>query len=247
MKIIISPAKQMENDDNFSYKQLPQLLDKTKQIYAKLNSMTYEEQKALWGCNEALAEEAHHRLERSLEDRPVQALSAYKGLQYIHMGSKLFTRDEWHYLCDSLRILSGLYGILRPDDGIVPYRLEMQAKLDVDGTKNLYRFWNSAIAEALFAEEACVLNLASKEYSKAVEPYLKNYPKVKFVTCEFACGTEAKHKVKATEAKMARGSMVRWCAENKAQKPEDVKAFNVYGYVFCESQSDETHYLFLKK
>ena len=85
----------MENDDSFSYKQLPQLLDKTKQIYAKLNSMTYEEQKALWGCNEALAEEAHHRLKRSLEDRPVQALSAYKGLQYIHMGSKLFTKASF--------------------------------------------------------------------------------------------------------------------------------------------------------
>lgn len=89
-----------------------------------------------------------------------------------------------------------------------------------------------------------ILNLASREYFSAVEPYLED--DVRCVTCVFACGTPSRHRVKATEAKMCRGSMVRWCAENNARRPEEVRAFAGCGYRFSEEGSDENTYLFLK-
>ena len=87
------------------------------------------------------------------------------------------------YIREHLRILSGFYGLLRPFDGVTPYRLEMQARLSVDGKKDLYAFWGGRLAEHLAAETDLVLNLASKEYSRAVEPYLP--ASVRFLTCTF--------------------------------------------------------------
>ena len=100
------------------------------------------------------------------------AVTAYEGIQYRYMAPGVMETVHLDYLRGHLRILSGFYGLLRPFDGVIPYRLEMQAQLKVDGCLDLYRFWGDRLARQLALETDCVLNLASKEYSKAVEPHL---------------------------------------------------------------------------
>ena len=142
-----------------------------------------------------------------------------------------------------MRILSGFYGLLRPFDGVTPYRLEMQAKLAVDGCRDLYQFWGDRLAHQLASETNVVLNLASKEYSKAVEAHL---PKtVQFVTCVFGELKDGKIIEKGTKCKMARGQMVRWLAENQIKSLEDLQAFDQLGYRFCCSPSSGNHTAYL--
>ena len=135
---------------------------------------------------------------------------------------------------------------------MVPYRLEMQTKLSVDGSRDLYDYWGDAIYQKLTEGEECplIINLASKEYSRAVEPWLSS--RDRFVTCVF--GEEAqdkngrsKVKVKATQAKMARGSMVRYLAEIHGETVEDVKGFREEGYRFREELSGESELVFSRK
>ena len=144
---------------------------------------------------------------------------------------------------EHLRILSGFYGILRPFDGVTPYRLEMQAKLRMGEAKDLYAFWGDAIARELTEGTDCVVNLASKEYSQAVEPWLPEG--VRLITCVF--GEEKNGKVieKGTQCKMARGEMVRWMAENRVTDPEDLKAFDRLKYRFAPEYSGGDTLVFL--
>ena len=141
--------------------------------------------------------------------------------------------------------MSGFYGILRPFDGVIPYRLEMQAKLPIGDAKDLYAFWGSALASSLLAEADCIINLASKEYSLCVSRYLPE--SVHFITCVF--GEEKGGKVieKGTMCKMARGEMVRFMAENQLKQPEALKTFSRLDYQYCEEKSDEHTYVFLRK
>lgn len=247
MKIIISPAKQMQVDTEACDCRVPQFLAQTKILLAKMQSMTLPELQQLWGCNDALAEQNYRRIKNMrLEDNVTPSVLAYVGLQYTHMGPRVLEQQAWDYVCANLRILSGFYGLLRADDGVAPYRLEMQARLEAAGCKNLYSFWGRSLYDALTGEDKVVLNLASKEYSKAIEPFLTD--EVRMVTCIFGCAAAVKagYKVKATEAKMARGSMVRWCAEHNAQNPEAVQNFDAYGYRFRPELSSAQEYVFVK-
>ena len=246
MKIIISPAKQMQIDtEAFPCTQVA-FLQQTKEILLKLRGMSMPELQKLWACNDALAEQNFERISQmDLARNLTPAVLAYVGLQYTHMGPRVLESDAWDYVCANLRILSGFYGLLRASDGVTPYRLEMQAKLELAGKKNLYQYWGRSLYDALVSEDKVILNLASKEYSKAVEPYLDK--DVRFVTCIFGCADKkGGYKVKATEAKMARGSMVRWCAEHNAQSPEAVQAFATYGYSYRPELSTATEYVFVK-
>ena len=246
MKIIISPAKKMRVDnDTFVPLSKPAFLDKTEKIKEALTKMELPALQKLWECNDEIAELNFKRLQgMNLERNLTPAVFAYDGLQYQHIAPNVLDEEALDYLQKNLRILSGFYGILRAFDGVVPYRLEMQARLACDGFKNLYAFWNSLLYDELTKDDREVLNLASKEYSKAVEPFVKDG--VSFVTCVFGTYVKGKLKVKATEAKMARGEMVRLCAENKVQSIEEVKAYNVRGYVFNEELSTETEFVFVK-
>ena len=246
MKIIISPAKQMQVDTEAFACTAPQFLSQTREILAKLQAMSMPELQKLWDCNDALAEQNYERIRRmDLERNLTPAVLAYVGLQYTHMGPRVLEAEAWEYVCANLRILSGFYGLLRASDGVAPYRLEMQAKLVVAGKKNLYQYWDRRLCDTLTCEDKVILNLASKEYSKAVEPYLGK--DVRFVSCIFGCSDKkGGYKVKATEAKMARGSMVRWCAEHNAQSPEAVQAFATYGYTYRPDLSTATEYVFVK-
>ena len=145
---------------------------------------------------------------------------------------------------EKLCILSGFYGVLRPMDAVTPYRLELQAKAAVAGHKNLYAFWGDKLYRAVRDESAVIINLASKEYSKAIEAYLQ--PEDRFITCVFGELLGGKLVQKGVYAKMARGEMVRYLAEIGAEQPEELKGFSRSGYVFREELSTETNYVFAR-
>lgn len=246
MRIIISPAKKMNVDtDSFAVEGLPLFLDQTERLKAVLQSMPPRELQALWKCNGAIAALNVERLQTmDLHRRLTPAVLAYEGIQYQYMAPGVFESGHLAYIREHLRILSGFYGLLRPFDGVTPYRLEMQARLSVDGCKDLYAFWGGQLAEQLAAETDLVLNLASREYSRAVEPHLPS--SVRFLTCSFGEWKNGKVVEKGTMCKMARGQMVRWLAEHDVTTPEDIRSFSELGYQFSPVHSAEDHFVFLK-
>ena len=129
MQIIISPAKKMRTDtDSFIWKDLPVFLSRTEVIFTELKKLSYEELKALWKCNDKIAAQNVERLQTlDLHKALTPAVMAYEGIQYQYMAPGVFSQEELAYVQDHLRILSGFYGLLRPFDGVIPYRLEMQA------------------------------------------------------------------------------------------------------------------------
>ena len=245
MRIIIAPAKKMVVDtDSFAVDSLPQFLEQTERLKAVLQGMSPKELQALWKCNDTIAKLNAERLEHmDLRRSLTPAILSYEGIQYRYMAPGVMEASHLDYLREHLRILSGFYGLLRPFDGVTPYRLEMQARLPVDGHRDLYQFWGGDLARQLAAETDFVLNLASKEYSRAVEPHL---PKaVRFLTCTFGQWKEGRVVEKGTMCKMARGQMVRWLAENQIKSPEDIRAFDQLGYRFCRSTSVWNHTVLL--
>ena len=246
MRVIISPAKKMRVDrDSFSCRDLPRFLQKTDILLERLRGMSEAELQKLWKCNDKIASENIERLQRmELRSGLTPAIYAYEGIQYQYMCPNVFTDEELEYIQEHLRIISGFYGILRPFDGVTPYRLEMQAKLPVGDTKDLYGFWESEIAEALFSETDCVINLASKEYSQCVFKYL---PKTaRMITCVFGEKLNGKIVEKGTMCKMARGEMVRFMAEQRIRDPEQLKEFGGLGYTYSAADSENDRYVFLK-
>ena len=246
MRIIISPAKKMVVDtDSFAVKDPPIFLERTERLKTALQDMSPAELQALWKCNDAIAKLNVERLSAiDLRRRLTPAILSYEGIQYQYMAPRVMETAQLDRLQEHLRILSGFYGLLRPFDGVTPYRLEMQAKLPVDGHRDLYGFWGGALARELAAETDFVLNLASKEYSRAVEPHL---PKsVRFLTCTFGEWKGGKIVEKGTLCKMARGQMVRWLAEHNITSWADIRAFDLLGYRFQPELSTESHYVFLK-
>ena len=248
MRIILSPAKKMNGDtDALPWRDLPAFLPKAQQLLNQLRLMSFEELKRLWKCNDSIARLNVERLSgMDLRGNLKPAILAYEGIQYQYMAADVFTQNEYDYVQEHLRILSGFYGMLRPLDGVTPYRLEMQAKLKTDVHRDLYGFWGDKIYRELAGDgQAVILNLASKEYSRAVEPYLR--PGDRFVTCVFGTLKDGKVRVKATEAKMARGEMVRFLAGIRASEPEEARAFEEIGFAFCEERSTDCEYVFLKE
>lgn len=246
MRIIISPAKKMKVDtDSFPYRDLPVFLSNTEEICGELQSMSYEELKKLWKCNDQIAQLNVRRLQdMDLYNRLTPAVLAYEGIQYQYMAPGVFTDQEFGYIQEHLRILSGFYGILRPFDGVTPYRLEMQAKLKIGACKDLYVYWGDRLAKTLFAETDCILNLASREYSICVSKYLPDT--ARFITCVFGEENDGKVIEKGTMCKMARGEMVRFMAQYQIENPDQIKSFDRLNYRFDESRSDDSTYIFLR-
>ena len=245
MKIIISPAKKMNIDtDSLGCSGMPVFLSKTEQLRDKLQTMSWEELKKLWKCNDRIAELNVKRLkDMNLQTGLTPAILAYEGIQYQYMAPGVFADTELAYVQEHLRILSGFYGILRPFDGVTPYRLEMQAKLKVGDAKDLYGFWADSIAKDLLAETDCIVNLASREYSVCVSRHLPQ--SARFITCVF--GEEKGGKVieKGTMCKMARGEMVRFMAERQIKEPEEIREFDRLNYVYSPKWSKDDIYVFL--
>lgn len=245
MRVIISPAKRMRVDlDGFPVGGLPRFLDRTERLKAAMQAMEPQALQKLWRCNDTIAQVNVERLrEMDLRRRLTPAVLSYEGIQYRYMAPGVMEGGHLAYLREHLRILSGFYGLLGPFDGVTPYRLEMQAPLSVDGCGDLYGFWGGALAEQLAAETDCVLNLASREYSRAVESWLPEH--VRWYTCVFGELRAGRVVEKGTLCKMARGQMVRWLAENGVAGPEEVRAFGELGYRFSPAHSGARTFVFL--
>lgn len=268
MRIIISPAKKMNVDtDTLAPEGMPAFLEEAEQLMGWMRRLSFEEAKALWKCNDRIAEQNYRRFqEMDLRRNLTPAVIAYEGIQYQYMAPAVFGGAETEYIREHLRILSGFYGVLRPFDGVVPYRLEMQAKASDAG--DLYKFWGEKLYREVTDRDrgtpvcgsgekdsmqqkgerrkgALILNLASKEYSRCIERYLQ--PEDIFLTVTFGELIGGKVKQKGTFAKMARGEMVRYLAECKVEEPEGIKGFKRLGYHFSESLSTEKEYVFLKQ
>lgn len=246
MKIIISPAKKMNVDnDSFAPKNLPQFLEKTEKISQLLQAMSYENLQKMWKCNDSLADLNFERVQNlNLKENLSPAIFSYEGIQYKHIAPNIMEMTSLDYLQEHLCILSGFYGILSPFDAVTPYRLEMGAKLPVDGHKNLYSFWGNTLATVLSNDNDFILNLASHEYSKAVKPHL---PQNKtFLTCTFGELKYNKVVEKATLCKMARGEMIRFLAENQIKNTENLKKFSELNFYFHAGSSSPDHFVFLR-
>ena len=230
--------------DSLPYQTLPVFLPRTEQLCKILQSMSNTELKKLWKCNDQIAQLNIQRLQNmDLHNRLTPAVLAYEGIQYQYMAPGVFTEEAFHYIQEHLRILSGFYGILKPFDGVTPYRLEMQAKLRVGEAKDLYAYWGDSLAKTLFTETNCIINLASKEYSICVSKHLPN--DVRLITCVFGEEKDGKVIEKGTMCKMARGEMVRFMAENQITDPEQIKSFDRLNYRFDPSRSNEELFIFV--
>lgn len=247
MQIIISPAKQMREDpDCVDWQQLPAFLPKTQMLLKQMRSMDSSALQTLWKCNDKIAKLNAERVEHmELQRNLTPALFAYQGIQYQYMEPRAFTAQEMAYVEKHLRIVSGFYGLLRPLDGVTPYRLEMQSRLRVGDCADLYAFWADDIARSLFAETDCVLNLASREYSVCVSKYLP--PQARMITCVFGEEHNGRVVEKGTLCKMARGEMVRFLAENQVEQPEDIRAFDRMQFHHEPALSDAQRFVFVRR
>lgn len=246
MKIIIAPAKKMKVDqDTFLVRSEPVFLDKTQELLDFLKTRDFDQLKGLWKANDNIVRANQNNLLTSKLDRNLTpAILAFSGIQYQYLAGDILPQEGLDYLQDHLRILSGFYGILRPFDGIIPYRLELKTQMTGFKDYSLYHFWEDLPYQNLFTNTETVINLASLEYSRLISPYLKDGQKM--ITIKFLESKNEKWRQIATHAKMARGEMVRFAAKEQISKPEDLKSFSDFGYAFSEEDSTEEDYVFKK-
>ena len=246
MRIILSPAKKMQHDENGpAYRDLPIFLSDAEKIKDSLKEKSFSELRALWACNEKITEQNIERLSSmDLREKLTPAILSYDGIAYQYMAPTVFETEMLSYVQEHLRILSGFYGIVRPMDGVTPYRLEMQAKLEMDGAKNLYEYWGDRLYKEVRDSSGIIINLASKEYSKCIEKYLQ--PGDRYISCNFFEEQEGKLVQKGVYCKMARGEMVRFMAEKRVEEPEGIKDFAVMGYRYAKELSSEKEYIFVR-
>ena len=246
MRIIIAPAKKMVEDvDTLRPQGLPAFVNDAEMLKNWINSLSYEQQKALWRCSDTIARQNAERFAHmDLRHNLTPALLAYDGIQYTYMAPTVFEDGQVAYVQEHLRILSGFYGVLRPLDGVVPYRLEMQAKATVGSCANLYEFWGSRLYDEVMDESHVLVNLASQEYAKAVSRHLRLQDLM--VTCVFGELEGGRVVQKGVYAKMARGEMVRFLASVGANQPEAMRSFSWSGYAFDETRSTKERYVFVR-
>lgn len=230
--------------DAFAAYGMPEFIEDAGILMKKIQSLSFADAKSLWKCNDKIAKLNYERFQHmELERGLIPAIMAYDGLQYQHMAPGIFTADALSYLAEHLRILSGFYGLLGPFDGVTPYRLEMQAKLSVNGYKDLYDFWGSRLYRSLLDEDRVIVNLASREYAHCIERYV--VPEDRFLTIVFGELAGGKIRQKGTLVKMARGEMVRFMAEHQIRSLEQIKEFCELGFSFSEELSDDAKCVFV--
>lgn len=248
MRIIVSPAKKMRvYTESPRPLGTPRFLGDAERILAWMRTLPYPEVKRLWAASDAIARPVYDRLPHLDLTDPAEltpALLAYDGIAFAYMAPDVFSEQDFAYVDDHLLILSGLYGVLRPYDGVVPYRLEMQAKAHVAGTRSLYDYWGDRIAKAVAAPGETVVNLASKEYSRCVERHLP--AGARLVTCTFGELVGGRVVQRGVYAKMARGDMVRFMAEQGVEGPEGLRSYDRMGYRLDEGRSDADELVFVR-
>ncbi len=252
MKIIISPAKSLdfETKATTSLFTTPSFLDQSEKLNKKLKTLSRKKLGELMKISQPLADLNYHRNQDWEKDYTLengkQAVYAFTGEVYRGLDVTTLPEEKLPQLQEKLRILSGLYGIIKPLDVMLPYRLEMGTKLKVGRTENLYKFWGNSLAESLNEEmkdNELFVNLASTEYFKAVPQKALKVPMITPVFKELKNG---QYKVIMTYAKKARGLMVRYILDNDVETLEELKGFDVEGYGFSETLSTETELIFTR-
>ena len=252
MKILISPSKTLSFDSevNCEFKSESRLIDETKILHKILLNYSSEDLKGLMSVSDKIAELNYNRFKNwedpTLSNDSRQAVYAFKGDVYSGLDADTIEEDKFDYLQNSLRILSGYYGLLRPFDQILPYRLEMGTKLENENGNNLYKFWGDKITDVLnedINEDDIIVNLASDEYFKSIN---KDKIKSKVITPVFKEFKNGTYKVIAIYAKKARGLMSRFLIERKSTSVDDIKLFNVDGYSFDSALSNNQELVFTR-
>ncbi len=248
MKVIISPAKKIKKEAEILFEiSQPVFLEEAKKLALYCKELSLSNLKQLLCCNDEIATLNYERYQAMDFTHAIHhALLAYDGIQYKYMSPLIFDSDCFEYVSKHLRIISGLYGLLHPLDGIQAYRLEMQAKLKTDFCKDLYEYWGRKIYDELVKEDSLIVNLASKEYSRVIEKYLTD--DVHFVTCSFSEVQKETGKLveKGVYVKMARGEMVRYMAENNIVTIDGLKGYSALGFTYNQSYSTEKLLVFTR-
>lgn len=243
MITILSPAKRMIFSEEHKASETPQFLQETWKLARILRKYSPGQLADILKTSTALGTKAFMDYQdMDLSVSGMAALFAYRGLVFSALDADSMTKAEIAFAQEHLRILSGFYGLLKPLDGIRPYRLEMGHALPETGS--LYDFWGDKIAKAIFEETDTVLNLASVEYSSAILPYAP--PGKRVITCEFYRMHKGRWRIITTDAKKARGRMARWIIAHQVNDPESMQAFDEDGYRFDYEQSQEDIYRFYK-
>lgn len=247
MKIIISPAKRMHQDIAYlSAKRLPVFIKEASILVTYIQTLSVEDMKDMLACNDSIAQEAYQAYQHmDLREQVVPALLSYDGIQYTYMAPSVFIDEYFTYVDEHVRILSGLYGILRPLDGVVPYRLELNNSFHTPFCTNLYEYWKDRLYLDIVKEDTVILDLASTQYSRIIKKYADE--NVRIVKCYFMEEEEGTLREKGVYVKMARGEMVRFLAEQGAEDVEVAKQFRRLRYHFAASLSDENKFVFVRK
>lgn len=254
MLIVISPAKTLDFEQKAHTKHFTEndFLPKAAKLVKALKKYKASDLKDLMRISDALAtlnEDRFKTWSRPFNlDNAKQALLAFKGDVYTGLDADTLSEDELLYTQDHLRILSGLYGILRPLDLIQPYRLEMGTKLKTQDFNNLYEFWGDKLTTKINLAledqgDNILINLASNEYFKALN---KKKLKAEIITPVFKDFSNGEYKMISFFAKKARGLMSRFILENKLTNPEDLKHFESDGYFYSETESTSNQFVFLR-
>jgi cytoplasmic iron level regulating protein YaaA (DUF328/UPF0246 family) len=256
MKILISPAKSIDTTRNFPVPQTSHaaFLKDTEKLVQKLKKMSEKKLGSLMHISPDLAQLNYQRyqdwqLPEEIGGQIIPAGFAFTGEVYKGLEIETLSERELSYAQDNLRILSGLYGILKPLDLLYPYRLEMGTSWAVSPkTKNLYAFWGSKLAaflndEMKEAKQEVIINLASTEYFKAIDRKVLKSKVITPVFKEFKNGT---YKIVMMYAKHARGAMARYIIQEQLSTPEELKLYTVDGYQFDVNQSSEHEWVFTR-
>ena len=252
MKIIISPAKSLdfESKVSTSLHTQPRFLEHSEKLNKKLKTLSKNKLSDLMKISDDLASLNYERNQTwetpFTKENSKQAIYAFTGAVFQGIDVNSLSEEKIPLLQENLRILSGLYGLLKPLDLIQPYRLEMGTRLKVGTKDNLYKFWDDTVANALneeLADDELLVNLASTEYFKVIP---KKVLKVPMITPVFKDFKNGHYKIVMTYAKKARGLMVRYIIDNNVKTIEDLKGFNIEKYRFSEELSSENDLVFTR-
>ncbi len=252
MLILLSPAKNMNFDpvERDLPATEPPLIGETRILSKTTRQLTAPKIKAMMKISDDLARLNRERFQAFDADTPgeKQAAFAFNGEVYRGLEADSLSDDDLDYAQDHLRILSGMYGALRPLDAIHPYRLEMGRKLHTRRGENLYDFWGDRIAKHLNSlqdskDEPVVLNLASNEYFKSVD---RKKLKGRVITANFKEEKGGQLRALMVFAKKARGMMARWVIQNRVEDPAELRKFDLGGYRFEADGSSEDELLFTR-
>ncbi len=254
MLMVISPAKTLDYTSPLATETFtqPRFLEQSAQLIKVLRELSPSELAELMKLSDKLAGLNVARFTEWQPDFTLenarQAILAFKGDVYTGLDAESLSTDDFDYAQQHLRILSGLYGVLRPLDLMQPYRLEMGTKLDNAKGKNLYEFWGTRITDSLnqcLAEQKTevLLNLASNEYFKAVKPKQLD---ATLVNVDFKDLKNGQYKIISFYAKKARGLMARYVIQHKIDSVEALKNFSEQGYYYSAEQSKPNHLVFLR-